>query len=310
MKVKILGSAAGGGFPQWNCSCSNCARLRAGTLKSSPRTQTQVAVSSDGGNWHLLNASPDLRTQLQSTEQLWPRTGPRDTPIASVILTSADVDSVLGLLHLREFQPLRVYSTSAVRRILREENSIFRVLDRVSQQIEWMDLPLGERIDLAPTDSRVPGPSLRVLALGSPGTYPDYVSTRLREALPRREAVIALVIEEAQRRLVFAPALPPGELDWRLWVRESHLALLDGTFWSDDELVRIREGSPTARQMGHLPFSGDGGLLNLLGDAAECRRILLHINNTNPILDEDSAEHRAVLDAGWEIAYDGMEIIL
>ncbi len=308
MRVKILGSAAGGGFPQWNCACPNCRRLRDGSFPGRARTQTQAAISSDAGVWHLLNASPDLRTQLSATRELWPQRGTRSTPIASVILTSADVDSVLGLLHLREFQPFRIYCTSGVRRILREENSIFRVLDRAMPPVEWIDLPLGERVSIEPSASRIPGPNLRVMACGSAGAYPDYVSVSLRAELPPREAVIGLAIEENQKRLFHAPTFAPGEQEWRLQVRGSAMAFLDGTFWSDDELIRLRGSGPTARQMGHLPFSGDAGLLEHLADAGKCRRVLIHINNTNPILDEESAEHRAVLDAGWEIAYDGMEI--
>ena len=265
---------------------------------------------SDARAWHLLNASPDLRTQLVNAKELWPDGGPRNTRISSVILTSADVDSVLGLLHLREFQPFRVYCTSGVRRILREENSIFRVLERVSPQIAWVDLPLGERLNLAPSDSHVPGPVIRVMALGSAAPYPDYVSPGLRVTLPVKEAVISLVIEENEKRLFFAPSFPPGDPGWRINVRASHLALLDGTFWSDDELSRIQKGSASARQMGHLPLSGTGGLLELIPDAPRTRRVLLHINNTNPILDEDSPEYHQVREAGWEVAYDGMEFTL
>lgn len=310
MKVKILGSAAGGGFPQWNCSCSNCAPLRAGTLKSSPRTQTQVAVTSGGRQWHLLNASPDLRTQLLNTKDLWPGASGRNTPIASVILTSADVDSVLGLLHLREFQPFRVYCTSAVRRIVREENSIFRVLERVLPQVEWVNLPLCERVTLSPANPQVPGSSLAVMAVGSSGSYPDYVSPSLRKSLSPGEAVSGLVIEEGQNRLFFAPSFPLGEHDWQDHVRMSCLALLDGTFWSDDELAQIRRSSPTARQMGHLPLSGKDGMLELFPNTTRTRRVLIHINNTNPILDEDSPEYHQVREAGWEVARDGMEFTL
>src|SRR5260221_7923892 len=143
MPVTVLGFAAGGGFPQWNCACPNCSRLRAGRLCSRPRTQAQIAVCPSDSSWLLINASPDLRTQILATESLAPAKTPRDTPITGVLLTSADVDSVAGLLHLREFQPLHIYSTPSVRRILLEENHIFRVLERANPPAVWHDLPLN-----------------------------------------------------------------------------------------------------------------------------------------------------------------------
>src|ERR1700734_2191439 len=142
MRVKVLGSGAGGGFPQWNCGCSNCMRLRAGKLHGSPRTQTQIAFSVDSKAWFLLNASPDLRMQILATPELSPLEGSRRSPIAGVFLPSADVDSVMGLLHLREFTPFHIFATPSVQRILREENTIFRVLDRARPAVQWSDLSM------------------------------------------------------------------------------------------------------------------------------------------------------------------------
>jgi pyrroloquinoline quinone biosynthesis protein B len=310
MRVKVLGSAAGGGFPQWNCACPNCSRLRAGRLRYQARSQAQVVVCLDSGSCYLLNASPDLRTQILSTPLLAPAQPPRHTPIAGILLTSADVDSVAGLLHLRESQPLHIYATPSVRRIVLEENRIFHVLDRSNPPAIWQDVPLNAWFPLGAVNStnREPSVRCRMVHLGS--TYPDYVSTGLRRALAPNEAVIGLAVAEGSKQVFYAPALPGGSGEWKDWARSSDICLLDGTFWGDNELISAGVGSKTAREIGHLPLSGPGGLLEEFDSAKRGRRVLIHINNTNPILDEESLEHREVRDAGWEIAYDGMEFQL
>jgi pyrroloquinoline quinone biosynthesis protein B len=310
MRVTVLGSAAGGGFPQWNCACPNCSRLRAGQLRSKARSQAQLVVSPNAGECYLLNASPDLRTQILSTPLLAPVRPPRGTPIAGVLLTSADVDSVAGLLHLREFQPLHIYAMPSVRRILLDENRIFRVLERANPPAIWHDFPVNTWFPLgsASPSSREPSVRCRVVFLG--GAYPDYVSEDLRRSLPPGEAVIGLVLAQGSKQVLYAPALPGGSEEWKDWARSSDLCLLDGTFWDEDELISTGVGSKTAREIGHVPLSGAGGLLKEFDSAKRSRRVLLHINNTNPILDEESPEHREVRDAGWEIAYDGMEFEL
>jgi pyrroloquinoline quinone biosynthesis protein B len=309
MRIKILGSAAGGGFPQWNCACPNCSRLRAGRLRSQARSQAQLVVCPSAGECLLLNASPDLRSQILSTPLLAPAQSPRHTPIAGVFLTSADVDSVIGLLHLREFQPLHIHATASVRRIL-EENRIFRVLERSNPPALWHDLPLNTWFPLGTVNSSGGDTSVRcrVVPLGS--TYPDYVSEELRRVLPPGEAVIGLVFAQGSKQIFYAPALPGRSEEWKDWARSSDLCLLDGTFWSESELISTGVGSKTAREIGHVPLSGAGGLLEQFDLAKRGRRVLIHINNTNPILDEESPEHREVRDAGWEIAYDGMEFEL
>jgi len=310
MRVTVLGSAAGGGFPQWNCACPNCSRLRAGRLRSQARTQAQAAVYVSASEWYLLNASPDLRTQILSSPQLVPARAPRDTPIAGVLLTSADVDSVAGLLHLREFQPLHIYATPSVRRILLEYNSIFRVLERAHPPAIWQDIPLESWFPLGTVSSAQGKASVRCRVVPFGGAYPDYVSEDLRRALPPGEAVIGLVLAEGSKQIFYAPSLPGGSDEWKDWARSSDISLLDGTFWSDDELISAGAGSKTAREIGHVPLSGAGGRLEEFDSAKRGRWVLTHINNTNPILDEDSPEHRKVRDAGWEIAYDGMEFEL
>ena len=315
MRIKILGSAAGGGFPQWNCGCRNCTGLRRSQLKATPRSQTQIAVDanpeySQRTHWALINASPDLRTQILATPELAPLPSTHNsTPIYDVFLTSADVDCISGLLHMREFQGFRIHSTPSVRRILDEENSIFRVLGRATPPVQWFSLPMAH--EFSPTRSAQAGevPHFHIRAVPVGDGYPDYVSEKLRQQLNPREAVVALDLEFRGKRIFIAPSLPGRDSAWKQWARASDLVLIDGTFWSDTELKQAGRGKKTAREMGHIPLSGPDGLLAQYpkGDA---RKILLHINNTNPILIEDGPEYRAALDAGFEIAYDGMEIQL
>jgi pyrroloquinoline quinone biosynthesis protein B len=310
MRVTVLGSAAGGGFPQWNCACPNCSRLRAGALCLQPRSQTQILVSTQTGGHYLVNASPDLRGQIASTPLLAPKRAPRDTPITSILLTSADVDSVIGLLHLREFQPLQIYSTRSVRRILQEQNRIFRVLDRAKPAAAWHDLPLDTSFSLPGGAAGSGEADVRCGVLPLGGVYPDYVSDELRRSLSPGEAVVGLVFQEKGKQLFYAPALPAGSRNWKEWAQSSDVCMLDGTFWSENELIAVGASSKTAREIGHVPLSGPGGLLQEFRGSAKTRKILIHINNTNPILDEESQENREVRDAGWEIAYDGMQIEL
>jgi len=306
MRVTVLGSAAGGGFPQWNCACPNCSRLRAGGMRSQARSQAQLVVSSVEGGCFLLNASPDLRSQILATPLLNPAHSPRHTPIAGVILTSADVDSVVGLLHLREFQPLQIYAAPSIRRILLEDNYIFRVLDRSNPPAVWQEVTLNTWFSLGAPGSSEQGSALRCLMAPLGGTYPDYVSEDLRRTLPPEEAVTGLVIAKGGKQIFYAPTLPAGSEEWKGWARSSDLCMLDGTFWNENELIAVGVGSKTATEIGHVPLSAPDGLLAQRDFAKHGRRVLIHINNTNPILDEESPEYREVRDAGWEIAYDGM----
>jgi pyrroloquinoline quinone biosynthesis protein B len=311
MRVTVLGSAAGGGFPQWNCACPNCSRLRAGRLTSQARSQAQVVVCPNARECYLLNASPDLRTQILASPLLAPAKPPRHTPVTGVVLTSADVDSVAGLLHLREFQPLHIYATRSVRRTVLEENRIFRVLERANPPAIWQDVPLNIWFPLGAVNASSGESSVRCLMVPLGSAYPDYVSEDLRHSLSPGEAVIGLVLAHGSKQIFYAPALPPGRSeDWKEWARSSDLCLLDGTFWDENELISAGVGSKTAREIGHVPLSGAGGLLEESDSPKRGRRVLIHINNTNPILDEESLEHREVRDAGWEIAYDGMQFEL
>jgi len=302
MRVKVLGAAAGGGFPQWNCRCSNCRKLRQGSLRGAPRTQAQLAISS-GDRWHLVNASPDLRAQIEATPELHPREGQRHTPIDSVTLTCAELDQVLGLLLLRESQALRVFAAGAVRRILLEDNSMFGMVQRYPGQVDWIDIV-----------SDVPfaiDPCIRATPLAVPGGYPLYVKGTRATGSPVNEAVLALVIESATGgRLAYFPNAPSVDESWLPLMEQSDVLFFDGTFWTDDELIRVQCSGRTARDMGHLPVSGSGGTLERLAGLRHPRKLFIHVNNTNPMLDEDSAEYAAVRAAGWEVARDGMEFEL
>lgn len=314
MRVKVLGSAAGGGFPQWNCSCSNCFAVRAGTFRGRARTQTQLAFSVNSKEWFLLNASPDLREQILAAPELAPPEGSRRSPIVGVFLTSADADTVTGLLHLRESAPLSIFSTPAVQRILKEENSLFRVLNRATPPVRWREISTqpqgGPATDLDLADDAAGNASFRYSAVWLGGYYPDYLSCALRSKLATQESNVGLVLEHAGKRVFFAPSVARFSDELKNLTESSDLVFWDGTFWSDDELIRATGSGKSARDIGHVPLSGEDGLLRLFSKSARGRRILIHINNTNPILDEESAEHRLVREAGWEIAHDGMEFTL
>jgi pyrroloquinoline quinone biosynthesis protein B len=310
MRVRVLGSAAGGGFPQWNCACPNCSGLRDGTVKAHARTQAQVAVSSDSSHWFLLNASPDLRQQILATPDLSVTNSTLGSPISTILLTAADVDCVMGLLHLREFHPLHIYSTLSVRRILTEENGIFRVLARSNPPVRWDTLPLDRLIPLAPPSSAGAKDGLFCKAVPLLGSFPDYVSDSLKGSFPPEEAVIGLQLVHKEKRFFYAPGIQGLGEDWQRTVDESDLAFLDGTFWKDDELIATKRSRRTAREMGHLPLSGERGMLKRPFRLGRTKRVIIHINNTNPVLNEESPENRALREAGWEMAYDGMEFDL
>jgi pyrroloquinoline quinone biosynthesis protein B len=304
MQVEILGSAAGGGFPQWNCACRNCLSLRNGVFSGKARTQLQVAVSSDSRSWFLLNASPDLRAQIESSSFLHPRYGLRQSPISGVVLTSADLDQVLGLLLLRELQPLRIYATASIRRIVREENSMFAMLHRIPNQAQWTDLIPSNAFSL---DS-VTGEQSRIhcLPVSLVTGYPSYVTPERVAALDAQEALLGLILGTGSGgRLGYFPTVPLVD-DQLLQLLDSvDLLLFDGTFWSEDELMQVQGEGQTARQMGHIPVSSSQGSLQLLVGLRRPRKIFVHVNNTNPMLDESGPEYQRVRDAGWEIAEDG-----
>jgi pyrroloquinoline quinone biosynthesis protein B len=298
VRVRILGSAAGGGFPQWNCHCETCEAAREG-VRARPRTQSSLAIRGGEGPWFLVNASPDARQQL---EALTPRQagGVRAPPIAGVLLTDAEIDHTAGLLLLRESQtPVRVFGDEGVERALRDGYPVLAILERYCGA-EWQTLEPERATPLV-------GSSLSVEPFHAGGDAPRYLGGSDVEL----EASGFVFRDRASGGVViYAPGL--ARLDDGVLTRlaESDLALVDGTFWRDDELARLGISARSARDMGHLPLSGSGGTLEALARLRRPRKVLVHINNTNPILLEDSPEREAVLRAGVEVAYDGLEIAL
>jgi pyrroloquinoline quinone biosynthesis protein B len=309
MQVKILGSAAGGAFPQWNCGCANCWAVRAGKFSGKPRSQTQVAVSADSRTWFLLGASPDLRMQIEGTSELHPGEGLRQSPITGVVLLNADIDHVLGLLLLRELQPLNVYATESVKEIVDQDNSMFRMLRRIPRQLMWN--PITPRVTFALCDTEGKDSGVRCRAVSLATHFPAYVTQTRQDTLNGSEASLGLIVESPSRkRMAYMPAVPEITDELVREFESCDVLLFDGTFWSDDELIRVQGSGQTARQMGHVPISSDTGSLAQLAELKRPRKIYIHVNNTNPVLNEAGAEHRAVRDAGWEIAEDGWQFEL
>lgn len=306
MKIRVLGSAAGGGFPQWNCNCRNCAGLRNGSLRARARTQSSIAVSGrDLTQWALVNASPDILAQLTANPVLQPARAPRDTAIAAVVLVDTQIDHSTGLFMLRESsRPLEVWCTDNAHEDLTHGNPIFRVLSHYCG-VERRTLPSdGTRFAIG----GIEGVHWRALAVASkPAPFSPH-----REA-PVPGDNVALVIGDAVSgaHAVYAPGL--GAMEAPLWraMQSAACVLVDGTFWSDDEMIAMGLSSKRARDIGHLPQSGPGGMLEWLEKLpAATRRILIHVNNTNPILDESSPERAELGRRGVEVAWDGMELEL
>ena len=292
MRVRVLGSAAGGGFPQWNCHCATCEAARAGE-RARPRTQSSLAIRGDDGPWFLVNASPDLREQLAALDA--PVDGVRGTPVAGVVLTDAEIDHTAGLLLMRESAtPLRIYGEAGVERALTHGYPVLAVLERYCGT-EWRTLAPGRP---QPLD----GSSLVVESFSAGGDAPRYLDEELEAS--------GLVFSDAGGSITYVPGLARLDEDVVARLATSDVVLVDGTFWHDDDLTRLGTSDRTARDMGHVPLAGPGGTLELLASLERPRKVLVHINNTNPILLEDSAERDEVVRAGVEVAYDGLEVEL
>lgn len=302
MIVRVLGSAAGGGFPQWNCGCPNCSGLRSRSLRALPRTQECLAVSADGRTWFLINASPDIQRQIEAFPELHP-TSLRGTPIAGIVVTNGDLDHCLGLLCLREWQRFRVYATRRVEEGFRR-NVFARTLERFDGQVTWQGLELERETPLLLPDGSESG--LRIMALPVPGKPPLHLS----DLTPSEEDNIALRVTACApvKNLAYVSGVGRDSESVRRAVFGTDVVFFDGTFWSDDELIALGTGDKKARDMAHWPIGGPGGSLELLKRLEANRRVLIHINNTNPVLREDSPERAAVRAAGVEVAYDGLEI--
>jgi pyrroloquinoline quinone biosynthesis protein B len=310
VRIHVLGSAAGGGFPQWNCGCPNCRGLRDGTLKATARTQESVAVSADGAGWFLLNCSPEIRHQIESFEGLHPRAA-RHSPIRAIVLTNGDLDHVLGLLSLRESHPLVIYATESVRDGFTEGNGLYRTLQRFPEQVTWRALKLGREDALAGVDGQPSGLAIEPVAV--PGKPPIHLENRPggRRATEPEDNIGLRIRETATgRRLAYFPAAGGVTPVVREALADADTLFFDGTFWSSDELPAQGLGTKRAADMAHLPVGGPEGSLAALRDLRATRRILIHLNNTNPVLREDAPERKEAEAAGWTIAWDGMEVTL
>jgi pyrroloquinoline quinone biosynthesis protein B len=306
MQIRVLGSAAGGGYPQWNCNHPNSRRARNGDPAARRRTQSSIAISADGRRWFLCNASPDLRQQILDNDVLHPSDGLRHSPIQGVVLTNADVDHIAGLLTLRESQPLTVYGTARVLEVL-AANSVFNVLN--PEFVERRALTLDAPNRLVCPDGSDSG--LEVVPFSVPGK----VALWLEDAAKGpnfgsvAEDTIALEIREGgETRAFYVPgcASMPPELAERL--QGAPLVLFDGTLWTDDEMIRDHVGVKTGKRMGHMSVSGADGTVAAFAGLDVKRKLFININTTNPILLDDSAERAEAEAAGWEVTYDGMEI--
>ncbi|MBT1119536.1 pyrroloquinoline quinone biosynthesis protein PqqB [Stutzerimonas nitrititolerans] len=303
MFIQILGSAAGGGFPQWNCNCTNCAGLRAGTLRGQARTQSSIAISDNGVDWILCNASPDIRAQLEAFPALQPARKPRDTAIGAIILLDSQIDHTTGLLTLREGCPHEVWCTEMVHQDLTTGFPLFNMLEHWNGGLKWNPIALDGSFVIPAC------PNLVITPIPLRSSAPPYSPHRND---PHPGDNIGLFIEDRRTggKLFYAPGL--GQVSEALLgtMRGADCLLVDGTLWRDDEM-RVREvGDKLGSEMGHLPQSGPGGMIEVLDGLPAARKILIHINNTNPILDQDSPE-RAMLDEHRiEVAFDGMSIEL
>ena len=299
MQAIVLGSAAGGGVPQWNCRCSICQMARAGDPRVTPRSQSSLAVSPDGASWLIVNCSPDIRQQLAATPELHPRHGPRDTPIAAVLLTNGDVDHVAGLLTLRESQPFALFATAGVREAL-DANRIFNVCAPaiVPRRSVVLDVVFE------------PVPGLRVATFAVPGKVALWLENDAMVIGEATEDTVGVEVFSNAGRLVYIPGCALVTPALRARIEGADALLFDGTMWTDAEMIDAGLGAKSARRMGHVPLSGLGGSIEALADSRVGRRILVHINNTNPILVTGSREHGEAEAAGWEIGFDGMRIAL
>jgi pyrroloquinoline quinone biosynthesis protein B len=310
MIIKILGSGAGGGFPQWNCNGIHSSAVRAGKPGYRPRTQSSLAVSSDGRNWVLLNASPDLRQQIADNPELHPeKTGPlRNSPIKAAVLTNADVDHIVGLINLRERQPFSIYGSDRVLATIKA-NSIFDVcahdiVPRIALPLDEKIKLTGDGVDLGLTVEAFAVPGKIALFLEKGGEDTNYGS--------REGDTIGLEITDNKtgKSFFYIPGCAEVDAPLAQKIRGAELIFFDGTLFTDNEMIDQGLMQKTGQRMGHISMSGPDGSLQVLKPLGVNRRIYVHINNSNPALDENSQARKDVEAAGWEVGYDGMEVRL
>lgn len=303
MRIIVLGAAAGGGCPQWNSNGDACRRARAGDPRVPARSQASIAVSADDAHWFVFNASPDLRQQINATPALHPRGAGRDSPICGVIPTNADVDAIAGLLVLRERQAFTLYATRKVTDVI-DRNSIFEVLARdvVRRQVVALDRPTALRL----ANGRDSGLSMTLFTV--PGKVPLYLEADGAPPIVEDEYTVGARIGHGDHAAFFISGCAQMTPALARRLRNAELVFFDGTLWQDDEMIAAGVGTKTGRRMGHMSLHGPAGTLAAFEPLGVRRKILIHINNTNPVLIDDTLERACASRAGWEVGHDGMEL--
>ncbi|MEK9873149.1 MAG: pyrroloquinoline quinone biosynthesis protein PqqB [Betaproteobacteria bacterium] len=305
MRVRVLGSAAGGGFPQWNCNCPNCDGVRKGTINAKRRTQSSIAVTGDNVNWLLFNASPDILTQFQGFPELQPARSIRDTAVKSVLLMDAQIDHTTGLFMLREGKtPLNIYCTDMVYEDLTTGNPIFNILGHYCG-INWNKISM-DSLDSFEAEGV---PNLKITAVPLSSKAPPYSPHRNN---PHIGDNIGIQVEDATsgKKLFYAPGLAEIEDQIKPFMEQADCLMVDGTCWTNDEMAKLGIAQKMSLDMGHLPQSDPGGMIEVLRPLRASKKILIHINNTNPILREDSPERAVLADEKIDVAYDGMDLTI
>lgn len=304
MLVHVLGSGAGGGFPQWNCNCANCKGVREGSIKASPRTQSSIAISADGESWILFNASPDIKKQMDDFPAFQPARQVRDTAITAIVITDAQIDHVTGLLTLREHnKPWDIYCTSAVHDDLTTGFPVFNILGHF-RGIHWHEINTQQKSFTIPS-----APGLIFTAVPLKSEAPPY-SPHRHNTVPGDNIGMRIEDTRTGKSLFYAPGLGVAEDHVIEYMKNADCVLVDGTVWTDDEMSHEGISNKRAQEMGHLDQSSEGGIMSILNSMTKPRKILIHINNTNPILNEESPQRQILNTAQIEVAFDGMDIEL
>jgi len=304
MHIHVLGAAAGGGFPQWNCNCPMCSGVRNGTINATPRTQSSIAVSGNGIDWVLFNTSPDLLAQLAAFPTLQPARSLRDTAIKAIIFMDSQIDHTTGLLMLREGCPHEIYCSDMVNEDLSTGFPLFKMLEHWNGGINRHPIPLDK------TSFTIPGvDGIAFTAIPVKGKAPPY-SPHRHDPHIGDNIGIQVTDTDSGKTMFYAPGLGDLTDETRDLMSESDLLLVDGTFWTEDEMSVVGLGEKKAADMGHLPQSGENGMIEVLKPMDRPRKVLIHINNTNPILNDDSEQRQTLASEGIEVAYDGMDITL
>jgi pyrroloquinoline quinone biosynthesis protein B len=299
LRILVVGSAAGGGFPQWNCNCPVCQLAWSGDRRVKARSQSSLAVSADGKRWVLLNASPDLRQQIINSPALHPRGASRQSPISAVFVTNGDVDHLAGLLTLREQQPFALFGSRATLGQVAGA-SVFGVLNKALVQTRAVELE--STVDT--------GIGLKITPFPVPGKIPLYLERDVVEVGEEGESTVGLEISDGAKRFFYVPGCSDVSERVLERLRGADLLFFDGTTYTDDEMVALGLSAKTAHRMGHVAMSGENGSMARFASSGIARKIYVHINNTNPVLIEDSKERASVEKAGWDVSYDGMEVAL